>query len=59
MTYVIPLVAIVLGFILLEERLQPVELVGAVLIISGVVLVNARIGRGSRDARTHSMADER
>ena len=41
--YVMPIVAIVLGFIVLGERLRPVELVGAVMIISGVVLVNANI----------------
>jgi len=42
--YVLPLVAIVLGFAVLGERLQRVELVGAALIISGVVLVNRRAG---------------
>jgi drug/metabolite transporter (DMT)-like permease len=44
-TYVIPVVAIGLGFIVLGERLRPVELVGAALIIAGVVLVNANIGQ--------------
>jgi drug/metabolite transporter (DMT)-like permease len=44
-TYVIPLVAIALGFIVLGERLRPLELVGAVLIIAGVVLVNANVGQ--------------
>lgn len=44
-TYVMPVVAIVLGFIVLGERLSVIELAGAVLIISGVVLVNANIGR--------------
>ncbi len=44
-TYVIPLVAIALGFIFLGERLRPLELVGAALIIAGVVLVNARYGQ--------------
>ena len=44
-TYVIPLVAIVLGFIVLGERLRPLELVGAALIIAGVVLVNANVGQ--------------
>jgi drug/metabolite transporter (DMT)-like permease len=37
-------VAIVLGFAILGERLQPIELVGTALIISGVVLVNRRAG---------------
>ena len=44
-TYVIPLVAIVLGFLFLDERLRPVELVGAALIIGGVVLVNGNVGQ--------------
>jgi drug/metabolite transporter (DMT)-like permease len=44
-TYVMPVVAIILGFIVLGERLQVIEVVGAALIISGVVLVNANIGR--------------
>ena len=40
-----PIVAIVLGFLVLDERLSPVEAVGAALIIGGVVLVNARVGQ--------------
>jgi drug/metabolite transporter (DMT)-like permease len=44
-TYVIPLVAIVLGFVVLGERLRLIELVGAALIIAGVVLVNANVGQ--------------
>lgn len=44
-TYVIPLVAIGLGFVVLGERLRPLELVGAALIIAGVVLVNANVGQ--------------
>jgi drug/metabolite transporter (DMT)-like permease len=46
-TYVIPIVAVSLGFLLLGERLQLLELLGAVLIIAGVVLVNGSIGRQS------------
>jgi drug/metabolite transporter (DMT)-like permease len=45
MAYVMPVVAIALGFIALDERLQLLELIGAALIISGVVLVNANVGR--------------
>jgi drug/metabolite transporter (DMT)-like permease len=44
-TYLIPVVAIVLGFIVLGERLLPQELVGAALIIGGVVLVNGTRGQ--------------
>lgn len=44
-TYVIPIVAIVLGFLLLDEHLRPIEIAGAILIIGGVVLVNANVGQ--------------
>ena len=44
-TYVIPLVAVTLGFVVLGERLEPLELVGAALIIGGVVLVNGSVGQ--------------
>lgn len=44
-TYVLPVVAVALGFLFLGERLQPLELVGAVLIIGGVVLVNGSVGQ--------------
>ncbi len=44
-TYVIPVVAIVLGFVFLGERLRPLELAGAALIIAGIVLVNASVGQ--------------
>jgi len=44
-TYVIPVVAIGVGYVFLGERLRPVELLGAALIIGGVILVNARVGQ--------------
>jgi drug/metabolite transporter (DMT)-like permease len=44
-TYVIPVVAIALGFAVLGERLRPLELAGAALILGGVVLVNASVGQ--------------
>ena len=44
-TYVLPVAAIILGFVFLGERLGPVELAGAALVVLGVVLVNASIGR--------------
>jgi drug/metabolite transporter (DMT)-like permease len=53
-TYLIPLVAIMLGFALLGERLRPVELAGAALIIGGVVLVNANLGGRPRLRRQPS-----
>ncbi len=37
--------AIALGFVVLGERLRPLELAGAVLIIAGVVMVNASVGQ--------------
>lgn len=50
-TYVMPVVAIILGFVVLGERLQPIEIVGAVLIIGGVVLVNLKAARWLRWSR--------
>jgi drug/metabolite transporter (DMT)-like permease len=44
-TYVIPVVAIVLGAVVLHERLHPAELLGTVLIMSGVVLASSRVGQ--------------
>ena len=44
-TYVIPIVAVSLGFLVLGERLQPLEILGAALIIGGVVLVNGSLGQ--------------
>ena len=57
-TYVIPIVAIVLGFIVLGERLRPLELVGAALIIAGVVLVNANVGQRPLFGRARAEAIE-
>jgi drug/metabolite transporter (DMT)-like permease len=45
-SYVMPVVGIALGVIVLGETLHPVEIVGAALIISGVVIANS--GRGRR-----------
>jgi drug/metabolite transporter (DMT)-like permease len=56
-TYVIPVVAIVVGYIFLGERLRPVELLGAALIIGGVVLVNARVGQRPLFGRAHAESE--
>ena len=56
-TYVIPLVAIVVGYVFLEERLRPIELVGAALIIGGVILVNANVGQKPLLGRARAQAD--
>jgi drug/metabolite transporter (DMT)-like permease len=50
-TYVIPVVAVTLGLVFLDEQLRPLELLGAALIISGVVLVNGAIGQRTLYAR--------
>ena len=44
-TYVIPPIAILLGYVLLDERFATLELVGTALIIAGIVIVNSRPGR--------------
>ena len=44
-TYLVPVVGIVMGIAFLGETLEPSELAGAALIISGVVLANSRFGR--------------
>jgi drug/metabolite transporter (DMT)-like permease len=43
-TYVIPVVAIVLGVVVLDEELHPAELLGTLMILSGVVLTSSRRG---------------
>jgi drug/metabolite transporter (DMT)-like permease len=45
-TYLIPVVGIVMGVVFLGEALLPVEIAGAALIISGVALAN--VARGGR-----------
>jgi drug/metabolite transporter (DMT)-like permease len=47
-TYILPVVAITLGFVFLGERLRPIELVGGALVIGGVVIVNGAQARRSR-----------
>jgi drug/metabolite transporter (DMT)-like permease len=44
-TYALPVVGIALGVIVLSEELHPAEIVGAVLIIGGLVLANAAVGQ--------------
>jgi drug/metabolite transporter (DMT)-like permease len=58
-TYVIPVVAVLLGFVVLGERLDILELVGAALIICGVALVNGSAGQRPllRAARAGSRLD--
>jgi len=56
-TYIIPIVAIALGFFVLGERLRPLELAGAALIIAGVVLVNANVGQRPLFGRARAEAE--
>jgi drug/metabolite transporter (DMT)-like permease len=44
-TYVMPIVAIALGVILLGERLDLAEILGAALVIGGLVLANSAFGQ--------------
>jgi drug/metabolite transporter (DMT)-like permease len=44
-TYVMPIVAIALGVVLLNERLDPAEILGAALVIGGLVLANSSVGQ--------------
>jgi drug/metabolite transporter (DMT)-like permease len=56
-TYVIPLVAIIVGYVFLDERLQPFELLGATLIIGGVILVNGNRGQKPLFGRARAEAE--
>jgi drug/metabolite transporter (DMT)-like permease len=49
-TYLQPLVAIVLGALLLGERLGPLSFIGLALILLGVGLVNGQLGSSARRA---------
>jgi drug/metabolite transporter (DMT)-like permease len=44
-TYVMPVVGIALGVIVLSESLLPVEILGTIMIISGLLIANSRFGR--------------
>jgi drug/metabolite transporter (DMT)-like permease len=55
-TYLVPVVGIVLGVAFLGEMLEPIELAGAALIISGVVIANSRRGTRRLWGRTAATA---
>ena len=44
-TYVMPIVGISLGYLVLQEQLHPIEIVGSVLVLAGLVLANSSVGR--------------
>jgi len=44
-TYAMPIVGISLGFIVLQEAFQPVEVVGTGLVLAGLILAHSSVGR--------------
>nr|MBA2488629.1 EamA family transporter [Chloroflexota bacterium] len=44
-TYVMPIVGISLGVLILHERLDAAEVIGAALVIGGLVLANSSFGQ--------------
>jgi drug/metabolite transporter (DMT)-like permease len=44
-TYLMPVVGVALGAIVLAEGLLPIEVVGALMIVGGLLLANSRFGR--------------
>ena len=50
--YLLPVVAIALGFLVLGEQIDARTVIGTLLIIGGVALVNSRFGRQLIFART-------
>jgi drug/metabolite transporter (DMT)-like permease len=44
-TYAMPIVGISLGYLVLQEQLDPIEIVGSVLVLAGLVLANSSVGR--------------
>jgi len=57
-TYMFPLVGVLLGIIFLQEKLAWNAAVGAVLIISGIVLVNSKIQRLTNRATNPSPSSD-
>jgi drug/metabolite transporter (DMT)-like permease len=55
-TYVMPIVGIALGVAVLGERLHLAELLGAALVIGGLVLANSRVGQRRLFGRTSAPA---
>ena len=44
-TYAMPIVGISLGYLVLHEQLHPIEIVGSMLVLAGLVLANSSVGR--------------
>lgn len=57
-TYVMPVVGIVLGVIVLSEQLHLAEILGTVLIIGGLLLANSRYGQRRLYGRATAPASE-
>jgi drug/metabolite transporter (DMT)-like permease len=51
-TYALPVVGITLGLVFLDERLHPEEVVGAMLVLTGLGLANSRVGHRVLFGRT-------
>ena len=56
-TFLIPLTALLLGAVVLGERIDPGEIIGMALIIAGLALTDGRIWRLLRPARAAQVAD--
>ncbi len=56
-TYVMPIVGIVLGVLVLGESIEPREILGTILIIGGIALVNSRFGARRLVGRSPVPAD--
>jgi drug/metabolite transporter (DMT)-like permease len=56
--YVNPLIAILLGWLFLEETLHPRVALAAALILGGVVLMQTGRKAGSGDQRARTVAEE-
>ena len=50
--YVVPLIAVIVGMILLDEKLQPGLVIGGALILAGVILTDRLEQRRLRSARS-------
>ena len=58
-TYALPVVGIALGVIVLSEALHPAEIVGALLILGGLVLANIAVGQRRLFGRRPATASAR
>jgi drug/metabolite transporter (DMT)-like permease len=50
--YIVPLIAVIVGVVLLDEQVQPGILIGGLLILTGVVVTDRLEQRVPRPGRT-------